>query len=338
MIEFTYGGQPERLKPGGHFARPREGGFQDTPGADLRALVAEVAGGRPWRDAVQARYARTQPWLHQIVTDPRRTAFFADVLPPGAGPALDIGAGWGQIARPLAARRPVAALEPVAERMAFIRAAARQDGVEGNLGFIEADYLDVAFGTRFAAITAIGVLEWAGAFQQAAEPQDRQRRFLEKTRGELAPGGALILGIENRLGLKYLLGCPDDHLGVAGIGCLEAGLARRRWREARGQELHTFTYSLPELDLLLRAAGYTRIEFFGAFPDYKLTDRIVTLDDGGADLNRLLLGPEIPAEHNGFNGERLDPVFQETLSTHYRSLARAGAARHFVPSFFVRAR
>lgn len=337
MVEFTFDGKHERLDIGGHFARPRPGGFQDTPPADLRALVARIEAGQPWRDAIDARYRARKPWLHKVITDPRRTAFFAGLLPPGTGPALDIGAGWGQIARPLAARRPVTALEPVAERMAFIRAAARQDGVADRMVFIEADYLEVSFATGFELITAIGVLEWAGAFQQGTAPQERQRRFLEKTRRELLPGGVLVVGIENRLGLKYLLGCPDDHLGVPGIGCLEADLASRRWLAARGQPLQTFTYSLTELEHLLRSAGYTRIDFFGAFPDYKLADWVVGLGGAAADLNSRLIAGPLPPEHNGFNGEPLPPDFQETLASHYRSLARAGAARHFVPSFFVRA-
>lgn len=337
MVEFVHSEQRQSLNPGDCFARPRVSGFRDTSAKDQSMLVAEIEAGRPWREAVRERYARSNPWLHRIITDPRRTAFFADVLPAGTGPALDIGAGWGQIVRPLAGQRPVVALEPVAERMAFIRAAARQDGVEHSLCFIEADYLDTVFTTPFAAITAVGVLEWAGAFQQEIDPQERQRLFLQKTRRELAPHGALVIGIENRLGLKYLLGCPDDHLGVPGIACLEPALARRRWREVTGQALQTFTYSLGELEQLLHATGYTQIEFFGAFPDYKLADCIAALGDGGNALNRFLLGGQIPSEHNGHNGEPLGPDFQETLVSHYRSLARAGIAHHFVPSFFVRA-
>ncbi len=337
MVEFTHEGRRQRLESGGHFARPRAGGFQDAPAAELRALVAKIEAGQPWRDAVDARYRSRKPWLHKIITDPRRTAFFSGVIPPGTGPALDIGAGWGQIARPLGARRPVTALEPVAERMAFIRAAARQEDVAEHMTFIEADYLDVSFATNFELITAVGVLEWAGAFQQGADPRERQRRFLEKTRRELAPDGVLVIGIENRIGLKYLLGCPDDHLGVPGVGCLEPDLARRRWLAARGQELQAFTYSLTELDALLRSAGYARIEFFGAFPDYKLADWIVGLDGDAGDLNRRLIEGRLPVEHNGFDGEPLPLDFQETLASHYRSLARAGVARHFVPSFFVRA-
>ena len=316
---------------------PREAGFRDAPATELHALVAEVESGRPWREAVHARYAATRPWLHRIVTDSARTAFFGSVLPEGPGPVLDIGAGWGQIARPLASRGPVVALEPVAERLAFIQATARQEGVADRLAYLEADYLEIEFETRFSAICAIGVLEWAGSFQDHTDPQERQRAFLRKARGELAAQGSLILGIENRLGLKYLLGCPDDHIGVPHIACLPAPLARQRWRESSGHTLQSFTYSMAELETLLRSAGFARIDFFAAFPDYKLIARIIPLTDGGRALNEWLQRELPPAEHNGYDGSPLDSSFQENLAAHYRSLAVEGVAHHFVPSFFVRA-
>jgi SAM-dependent methyltransferase len=335
MIEFLHNGHHQRLDPGGHFARAREGGFRDTTAGDQSTLVAEIEAGRPWRDVVNERYARAKPWLHRIIADRRRTAFFGQLLPAGGGLALDIGSGWGQIARPLAAQRPVVALEPVAERMAFIRAAARQEGVENNLYFVEADYLDTIFDTRFSVITAIGVLEWAGAFQQDADPQARQNALLRKARQELAPGGALIIGIENRLGLKYLLGSPDDHLGVPDIALHHADLARVRWKQTSGQTLQSFTYSLAELAAMLRAAGFARLAFFGAFPDYKLPDVIVPLGDDGSLVNELLRKGPPTAEHNGYSGDPLPTAFQEELGSLYRSLAEDGIAHHFVPSFFV---
>lgn len=338
MFQFTCHGQSHTLQTGQRFSRPRELGFRDTPSGDLLALVAEIEQGRPWREAVTARYAQTNPWLHSIVTDANRTAFFRDVLPAGPGPALDIGSGWGQTARPLARGRPVVALEPVAERLAFIEATARQEGVQDRLACLGADYLEVEFTTRFAVICAIGVLEWVGAFQDAADPRQRQRDFLGKTRRELAPDGALVLGIENRLGLKYLLGCPDDHLGVPHIACLPADLAVHRWQETSRQTLRSFTYSLVELDLLLREAGFSQIEFFAAFPDYKLPTKIISLMDDGAALRHFLQQEALPPEHNGYDGSPLEPGLQAELAAQYRSLSAGGIARHYVPSFFVRAR
>jgi len=338
MTRFTCHGQTVALPPGGQFARPRPVGFRDTPVAALRELVAEVEAGRPWREAVGARYADENPWLHAIVTADSRRAFFGSVLPTGTGSLLDIGAGWGQVARPAAAERPVVALEPVAERLAFIRASAQQEGVLAALTAIEADYLEVEFESRFSAITVIGVLEWVGAFQSEADPQQRQRDFLAKTRRELAPDGCLVLGIENRLGLKYLLGAPGDHLGVPHVECLPADVARQRWQEQRHEPLRTFTYSLPELDRLLRAAGYSRVEFFAALPDYKLPQEIIPLADGGRALDARLASAAPPPEHNGYNGQPLAPEFQDQLARSYRAAAAAGVARQYVPSYFVRAR
>lgn len=337
-IQFAHRGKPHDLHGGDAFAAPRAEGFRDTPTSELRSLIAQVDAGQPWREVVKARYAERNPWLYHIVADPRRTAFFDSVLPSGTGPVLDLGAGWGQVTRPLAASRPVVSVEPVAERLAFIQAAARQDRVQDRIVFLEADYLELEFASRFSAICAIGVLEWAGAFQGHTDPQERQRAFLRKTRQELAPGGALVLGIENRLGLKYLLGVPDDHLGVPNIASLPAPLARRRWQESSGHPLQSFTYSLTELDGLLRDAGFGEIEFFGAFPDYKLPEKIISLADGGAALDAWLRQARLPVEHNGYDGSTLGAEFQETIAAHYRSLAAERVARHFVPSFFVRAR
>lgn len=337
-IDFQHDHRSTSLALGEHYAKPRESGFRDAPSEELLSIVAEVETGRPWRDVVDARYASSRPWLHQIITAPCRTAFFGEVLPPGAGLVLDVGSGWGQIARPLARKRPVVALEPVAERIAFIRAAARQDGVDHNLAYVESDYLDLAFETKFDAICAIGVLEWAGAFQNEADPQARQRSFLAKTKRELAAGGCLILGIENRLGLKYVLGCPDDHIGVAGIALLDADRAKARWRETSGHTLQSFTYTQAELETLLREAGYTDIAFYGAFPDYKLPQAIVPFGAHGKTLNEWLCNSPVPREHNGYNGSDVTDSFQQDLASHYLSLARNRVAHAFVPSFFVRAR
>jgi hypothetical protein len=336
-LQFQHQSKHHQLGWGDHFAIPRDAGFRDTATSELTTIIAEVESGRPWRTLIDERFATQKPWLYSIITSPLRTAFLGPVLPPGDDVVLDVGAGWGQLTRPLARERPVVALEPVAERLAFIRAAARQDGVDHRIAYIEADYLDLEFKTRFSAICAIGVFEWVGAFQTHTDPQERQRQFLRKTRSELAEGGYLILGIENRIGLKYLLGSPDDHLGVPGIACLPAPLARTRWQAAHGHALSSFTYSHSELRTLLLNAGFQQIDFFGAFPDYKLPRTILPLDPHGNPVNDWLAEHLPPAEHNGYNGEALPPDFTEALNAHYRTLAIERAAHPFVPSFFVRA-
>ncbi|MEO6003583.1 MAG: class I SAM-dependent methyltransferase [Opitutus sp.] len=335
---FLHNGSRHALIGGERFSAPRAAGFRDTPTSELESLLSSIRSGQPWRSVVDARFSATKPWLHSIITSPARTAFFESVLPSGDGLVLDLGSGWGQIARPLAHQRPVVALEPVAERLNFIEESARQEGVHQQITYLEADYLELELETRFTAICAIGVLEWVGAFQTHSDPQDRQRRFLQKVRSELTAGGHLILGIENRIGLKYLLGCPDDHLGVPGIACLPAPLAKARWLTHAGHALQSFTYSPAELSEMLCTAGFGKIEFFGAFPDYKLPQVIRPFGENGQELNTWLAnGGAVPAEHNGYDGSPLSPEFNESLAAHYRTLAQEHTAHTFVPSFFVRA-
>lgn len=325
------------LPPGGRYDQPAAEGFTDTPSAEMRAILAEVDAGAPWREVVGARFAGSRPWLHDIILSPRRRAFFP--LLPAAGAVLDIGCGWGQLSLPLAAAgREVVALEPGAERLDFVAAAARQDGLDRQMTFIGADYLDCTFPAAFGAILVVGVLEWVGSFQSRSPPQDRQRAFLAKVRGELAPGGALVLGIENRLGLKYLLGVPDDHIGVPHIACLDAALARTRWEARTGHPLRSFTYTAAELASLLAAAGFNEVSFYGAWPDYKLPELILPLTANGAAANAHFRQHPPPPEHNGHDGQTLDEATQATLQSHYRSLADLGTVQHFAPSFFVVAR
>lgn len=337
MIRFAHRDRSLSVDLGESYAAPSEQGFRDTQTADLLDLVNEINSGRSWRAAVQERYATSKPWLHRIISESRRTAFFANVLPPNPGLCLEIGAGWGQVCRALATHHDTVALEPVAERLAFIQAAAKQDGVASRLACIAADYFDIRFDTRFDTICAIGVLEWVGAFQNHTDPQERQRKFLGKVRAELASGGCFVIGIENRLGLKYLLGCPDDHIGVPHIACLPATLARQRWQKAGRGDLQAFTYSLPELRDMLQTAGFPRIDFFAAFPDYKLPEQIIPIGDTGSAVNDWLASNPIPTEHNGYDGNPMSETWQSTLAKLYRKLAAGKQAHHFAPSFFVRA-
>lgn len=322
---------------GERYDQPAPEGFTDTPSATMKAIVAEMESGTPWREVVRARFAAGQPWLHDIILSPRRRTFFP--LLPERGTVLDIGCGWGQLSLPLAAAgRDVVALEPVAERLDFVAAAARQDGIDPHIALIGADYMNCAFDAVFDAILVVGVLEWVGSFQHSSPPQSRQRDFLAKVRRELAPGGALVLGIENRLGLKYLLGVPDDHIGVPHIACLDAALAQSRWQARTGHPLRSFTYTAVELSDLLMTAGFTELSFHGAWPDYKLPQVILPLSDNGAAANAYFRQQPPPPEHNGYDGQTLDETTQATLHSHYRSLATMGIVQNFAPSFFVVAR
>ena len=333
MITFWHGGKQFAMERGGLWtAPPGENSYRDAPAGELLEIVRELRIGVPWRSAVARRYEKANPWLHQIVTSPARDLFFRQHPPQSGSKVLDIGSGWGQIALPLAQNKnnEVTALEPTPERLAFIQAAATQERVADRMHFVQADFFDLEFEPQsFDLVCSIGVLEWVAKFRPG-EPGKVQAEFLQRIRALLKPGGQLVIGIENRLGLKYLLGAPDDHLGAPNIAVYEPTLAAQKWKMRSGQSLRSFTFTRSELAGLLTAAGFRPATFFAALPDYKLPRLILPL---GQEINDHFDHGEFLPEHDGHSGQPLD--FQAELQSHYRSLARLKIAHEFVPSFYV---
>ena len=334
MISFQQGSTPVSVKAGELWAAPGGGGsYRDLTEERLWAIIRQIEAGMPWRDAVGAYCATDNPWLHQIITSPARALFFQQHPPAPGAKVLDIGAGWGQIALPLARGEghcSVTALEPTRERLAFIRAAAAQEQLLERMQFLQADFQDLDFGPDFDLVCCVGVLEWVPKFRPG-DHRGVQLEFLRRMRSALRPGGQCCVGIENRLGLKYVLGARDDHTALRNVSVFDAALAQAKHLNLTGKELRAFTYTLAEYQALFQEAGFARVEAHAAFPDYKLPRLILPIDPA-ADFNRSLLSHPIPPEHDGIDGQLL-PQPEEYVS-HYHSLAQMGVAHCFSPSFF----
>ena len=87
--------------------------------------------------------------------------------------------------------------------------------------------------------------------------------MLKRAASLLRPGGTLILAIENKFGLKYWAGAPEDHSGKLFQG-LEGYPGEDDFR----------TFGKEELTELLSSSGYTDLDFYYPYPDYKLPDRL----------------------------------------------------------------
>ena len=203
------------------------------------------------------------------------------------------------------------------------------------MSFVGADYLDVEFQTKFDLILCIGVLEWVGCFRKAIDPIAQQRTFLKKIKSDLKDGGRVIIGIENRVGLKYLLGVPDDHTGLSLVSCMRSDMAKKLHEEQTGEELKCFTYTMREYEEMLVEAGFTQCLFFAAFPDYKLPEKIFPVHGKQCSLNEYLSDGNRIIEHNGRDGCPLTE--QDKLNSIYSTLASKKVAHNFAPSFYIEA-
>ena len=168
---------------------------------------------------------------------------------------LEIGCGMGAITALLCDRcRTVTAVELSKRR---VEAAQLRCRAKDNLEIIAGNLNDIEFDRKFDYITLIGVLEYQGTYTNSDNPY---KDFLVRIRSLLKEGGKLLIAIENKYGLKYWCGAPEDHTGIPFDGINQYKLSGGKVR----------TFSREELTRLLAESGYMKSFYYFPMPDYKL--------------------------------------------------------------------
>ena len=161
-------------------------------------------------------------------------------------------------------------------------------------------------------VVAIGVMEYQGIYGSGDNPY---KSFLEVICSHLIDDGRLLLAIENKLGIKYFAGAPEDHIQVPYVGIQnyrEKGKAR--------------TFSKFELNKLLKGAGLNDVFYYYPMPDYRIS--LEVFSDSYLPHDELGLGT-IP-----YYGEFLRSlVFDERIV--YRDLFENDVFGVFANSFFI---
>jgi hypothetical protein len=145
--------------------------------------------------------------------------------------------------------------------------------------------------------------------------------MLRRAGSQLRPGGAVVVAIENQLGLKYLLGGREDHLGRPWVGI-----------EGYAGPPGVRTWSRRALGALLAAEGLDRQHWFAPFPDYKLPsvvvdERLYAQPDAADLLDQLVLQPVVCLDQ--------PPVRLADAAGAHRVFADAGLAADVANSFLV---
>lgn len=173
---------------------------------------------------------------------------------------LEIGSGCGAISGLLCERMKKVVSVELSKQRADINMARheRLDNLEiwvGNLN-------NMVFGETFDYIVLNGVFEYAPGFTEGDQPCEA---FLNNIRRLLKPDGILLIAIENRFGLKYFAGAPEDHTdgyfdGIAGYP----------------QNHSVRTFSKGEWERLMENCGFVNHRFYYPYPDYKFPREIFT--------------------------------------------------------------
>lgn len=168
---------------------------------------------------------------------------------------------------------------------------------------------------NFDIITLIGVLEYAGKYEQGNDPFSS---LLKRASGWLSDQGSLIVAIENQLGYKYISGCPEDHYGTAYEGIND-------YPHYNG--VKTFTKS--RLSEKLINSGLAVQSWYYPYPDYKLPGLIysdLAFDNSTFDYMALT---DIPPEPN----ENANPAFSDR--SFLKLIQQVTSVTSFMNSFLV---
>lgn len=175
---------------------------------------------------------------------------------------LEIGCGMGAITELLCKKcNSVTAVELSKRRATATYLRCRE---YDNLEIIVGNLNDIQFNKKYDYITLIGVLEYQNNFTSSSNPF---KDFLAKIKQLLKPDGKLIIAIENKYGLKYWCGAPEDHSGIPYDGInnyVYSNVAR--------------TFSKKQLERLVKSVGFKNTYFYYPLPDYKMPQVVYSED------------------------------------------------------------
>jgi fibrillarin-like rRNA methylase len=235
--------------------------------------------------------------------------------PMSIGPddeVLEIGAGPGAITAPLSQRAGHVDCIELSKRRSLINAYRNME--RNNIEIYVGNFEDVNPGKKYDVVTMIGVLEYALSYIKDENPFDT---FMKRAYEFLKPEGKVYVAIENRLGMKYFSGAPEDHFGIPFCGI-------EGYRDV-GDKARTFSRS--ELNRLILGVGFSSTYFYYPFPDYKLPT-VIYSDGYLPDI-----GDALPP-HPAYDLPRVS-VFNERMAM--SSLFGSEEYKFFSNSFLVEA-
>lgn len=228
---------------------------------------------------------------------------------------LEIGAGCGAVTGAFLNKNiDVTAVELTERRSEIIKARFKNNK---NLTVLSGNINDQKLRSKYDYATLIGVLEYAGRFIDSDEPF---KKMLQDTLKLLKENGTLIIAIENRLGLKYWRGAPEDHTNVLFDSIQDY---------PNYDGIRTFTKK--EITTLLIDSGFKDIKFYYPLPDYKFCYEIFS-DSYLPSRNHAIAASLFPSPHPSENFQLFDE--QKVSST----LQNEGLFDEFANSFLIFAR
>ncbi len=226
---------------------------------------------------------------------------------------LELGCGCGSITRFLGEQEGfvVDSVEGSPSRAGL--AALRCRDLD-NVTISTANFNEIEFPENYYDLVLfVGVTEYAGRFSKRETDQEALSDLLKLGKRAAKDTGVVLVAIENRLGLKYLLGASEDHYAVPYVGLDE-------YPNSTGIRTYSQQEWYEHADL------FKGIEFMYPFPDYKVPTAV--LKDADSNAASLLEGRASRDYSSAFDlGEQEHRIWQ--------GLAQTGSLGEHANSFLI---
>ncbi len=223
---------------------------------------------------------------------------------------LEVGSGCGAVTGAFSRKAGKVDCVELSKKRSLINAYRHREC--GNITIHVGNFKDIEpdLPSDYDYICLIGVFEYGRSYIGGDSPYED---FLSRLLPHLAPGGRIVIAIENQYGLKYFAGCREDHLGTYFSGI-----------ENYGPEDGVRTFSRNGLERIFGRCGVEEWHFYYPYPDYKFMTALYSdeyLPGKGElfnnlrnfDRSRMLLFNEKNA-FDGFVEDGLFPVFANSYA------------------------
>lgn len=191
---------------------------------------------------------------------------------------LDLGAGYGALAVPLAEHGALVTAVDILDHRLRVTRERLTPVARGRLQVARIDVFNspaLPFAAEsFDVVIINGVLEYAGLARDRAEAV--HARVLAEAYRLLRPGGMIYWAVENRFSVTYLYGPGHDGLWWSSL--MPRWLAGRYSRLVRGRPYVMCEPSYPELRGRLRAAGFAALRVYGGVMNYNNFTDVLDLE------------------------------------------------------------
>ncbi len=267
---------------------------------------------------------KTNKKWFEYMTDNTRGNVAYVLSPKKYDKVLDLGCGYGKVSFELARIfKQVYSLDITIDKLFLINELTKKLKTE-NIYPLRANAMELPFKKdSFDAITIIGVLEWVPEFNEG-KPKDIQLEFLKRMRDILTPGGEVVIGIENRIGLQYFMGWPD-HNNLIGTTLMPRFLANA-YSKARGRgKYRAYTYTIKGYEKLLKKAGFKHIRFYSPLRSYRYPSYIFDLKTGNTlkyFIKKVFLPKSKKERYMRRMVDFVPSIFLKYMSPHFLIVAR----------------